>query len=203
VRTYFLLALGLSVAAAPLLGCDDSPEDTGSSSSSGTGGSGTGGTTSGTGGTTSGTGGGVSGGGGTTSSGTGGAGGEADFWEGAPAYDASGEPNPSDGEHNAGMNCMSCHASNSDLWLFGGTVYESGGSTGAANVQVGAIVDGTLYTTYSASNGNFWVDHPGGTPDWSGAEVRFRNANGETAMVGAAAAACNSCHTGSETLIEP
>ena len=194
MRAYLFLALGLGVAAAPLLGCDDSPEDTGSStSSSGTGGSGTGGSASGTGG--SGTGG--------TASGTGGGGGTADFWEGAPAYDANGTPDPADGEHNAGTNCMSCHASGGDQWLFGGTVYESGGSTGAANVQVGAMVDGTLYTTYSASNGNFWVADPGGTISWANSEVRFRNANGETAMIGAATAACNSCHTGGEALIEP
>ncbi len=198
------------MAVAPLLGCDDSPEDTDTTtSSSGTGGSGTGGSASGTGGSASGTGGSASGTGGSASgtggstSGTAGGGGTPDFWDGAPAYDANGTPNPSDGEHNNGNDCMSCHASGGNQWLFGGTVHQSGGSQGAAHVQVGALVDGTLYTTYSANNGNFWLDHPGGSPSWAGAEVRFRNANGETSMIMAATAACNSCHSGNSALVEP
>jgi len=194
------------IAALPLTACGDETSSTSSSSgtSSGTGGGGGTTSSSGTGGgggtTSSGTG----GGGGTTSSGTagsGGVGGGADFWDGA--YDPNGLPNPSDGEHNDGDYCMSCHASGGDQWLFGGTVYETGGSNGAANVQVGLLLDGTLYTAYSGDNGNFWVADPGGSPNWANAEVRFRNANGETIMVGAATAACNSCHTGGMALIEP
>ncbi len=88
-------------------------------------------------------------------------------------------------------------------WAFGGTVYTSGGSIGAANIQIG-IWDGVnFWATYSASNGNFWIPANGQSIDWASAEIRMRNENGEVAMQGEGAAGCNSCHSGGMALIAP
>jgi len=119
------------------------------------------------------------------------------FWT-TVTYSSSGSPNPPDGHHNPGLNCSQCHVSGSStgatVWLFAGTVYKADGTTPAPNVQVG-VSDGTnLYTTYSATNGNFWVPGPG-TVNWATAQVRVRNANGELTMAGATpASTCNVCH---------
>jgi len=174
------------------------------------GGSGNGGATSGgasSGGSSSGgatSGGATSGGatsGGASSGGDTSAGG-ADFWQGT-AYNASGLPNPSNGNHNAGQDCMGCHNSGSRQWLFGGTIYQSNGSA-APSVQVG-IWDGTkLVTAYSATNGNIWLPVSSGPIDWANAEVRIRDSNGERTMTGdTPSAACNSCHNSSMRITAP
>jgi hypothetical protein len=181
---------------------------TGGSATGGTGGSATGGTggsaTGGTGGSaTGGTGGGGTGGGGTGGGGTGGGGtgGGSSFWDGP--YDPNALPNPADGKHNAGKNCLQCHTgSPTPAWLFAGTVYQTGGG-GAAHVQVGVKDANGLYTTYSATNGNFWYPKGSATVDWANAEVRARNANGEIIMSGSPSAGCNSCHTGANQLVAP
>ncbi len=119
------------------------------------------------------------------------------FWT-TVTYSTSGSPNPPDGHHNPGQNCVQCHVSGSataaTVFLFAGTVYKADGTTPAPNAQVG-VSDGTnLYTTYSATNGNFWVPGPG-TVNWATAQVRIRNGNGELTMVGATpASTCNVCH---------
>jgi hypothetical protein len=119
------------------------------------------------------------------------------FWK-TVTYSATGLPNPSNGNHNQGLNCIQCHVSGSSsgapVWLFGGTVYKANGTTPAPNVQVG-INDGTnLYTTYSATNGNIWLP-ASGTINWTNAQVRIRNSNGELTMAGATpASTCNLCH---------
>ena len=172
---------------------------TGGSATGGTGGGGTGG--GGTGG--GGTGGGGTGGGGTGGGGTGGGGtgGGSSFWDGP--YDPNALPNPADGKHNAGKNCLQCHTgSPTPAWLFAGTVYQTGGG-GAAHVQVGVKDANGLYTTYSATNGNFWYPKGSATVDWANAEVRARNANGEIIMSGSPSAGCNSCHTGANQLVAP
>jgi len=89
-------------------------------------------------------------------------------------------------------------------WLFGGTVYKANGTTPAPNVQVG-VRDGTaLYTAYTATNGNFWFAKPNGvTINWTNAEARMRNSNGEKKMISAPQAGCNGCHTGNSKLKEP
>jgi hypothetical protein len=175
---------------------------TGGSATGGTGGSATGGTGGGgTGG--GGTGGGGTGGGGTGGGGTGGGGtgGGSSFWDGP--YDPNALPNPADGKHNAGKNCLQCHTgSPTPAWLFAGTVYQTGGG-GAAHVQVGVKDANGLYTTYSATNGNFWYPKGSATVDWANAEVRARNANGEIIMSGSPSAGCNSCHTGANQLVAP
>jgi hypothetical protein len=125
-----------------------------------------------------------------------------DFWSGA--YDPSGLPNPSDGEHNAGQECLSCHDSlGNRTWSFGGTVYEADGSTPAANVEVG-IWDGTTFVAaYSATNGNVWLPVGAGTIDWATAEIRLRSANGEVVMDDVGDGDCNTCHSGDSVLIAP
>jgi hypothetical protein len=51
-----------------------------------------------------------------------------------------------------------------------------------------------LYTTYSASNGNFWLAGAS-TINWAKAQVRVRNTNGESIMAGATpTSSCNLCH---------
>jgi hypothetical protein len=119
------------------------------------------------------------------------------FWT-TVTYSSSGSPNPADGHHNPGQNCIQCHVSGSStgatVWLFAGTVYKTDGTTPAPNVQVGVSDGAILYTAYSATNGNFWVPGPG-TVNWATAQVRIRNANGELIMAGATpASTCNTCH---------
>jgi hypothetical protein len=142
------------------------------------------------------TGGAATGGAATGGAATGGAAtGGSSFWK-TVTYNSTGLPNPSNGNHNAGMNCRQCHDGSTDapVWLFGGTVYQANGTTPAPNVQVG-VNDGTnLYTAYSATNGNFWVAGSGNL-NWATAQVRVRNAKGELSMSGATpAATCNLCH---------
>ncbi|MBI4953320.1 MAG: hypothetical protein HY908_14910 [Myxococcales bacterium] len=199
MRSILVIGGAALVAAAALGACKSDSEETNSTTTTTT-------TSSTTSSTTSNTGGGGSGGTGQ------GGGGAAGFWDGAAAYDPAGLPNPADGNHQDGNNCMNCHTGGgaAPQWIFGGTVYEAGGTVGAANVQVGLLAaapgGAVLYTTYSATNGNFWIDAAAaGNPtiDWATAEVGMRNANGEVLMAGVPAATCNGCHTGGNVLIEP
>jgi hypothetical protein len=123
------------------------------------------------------------------------------FWE--DDYDPNALPTPADGEHHDGDNCMQCHGDGNDVWLFGGTVYRSDGTTGAASVQIGILMGGSLRTAYSATNGNFWFADDGGSIDWANAEARMRNSNGEAIMPSPPASGCALCHSGSNLLIEP
>ena len=181
----------------------------GSAGTAGTGGgtagsagmAGTGGGTAGSAGM-AGTGGGTGGAAGAgATGGAAGAGGDT-FWP--AAYTATGTSDPSNGEHNAGKNCGNCHTGGgAPAWSFAGTVYKTGGSTGAPHVEVGVRVNGATHTTYSGNNGNFFLQ-PGTTIDFSQAEVRIRNANGEKQMItGGGDRWCNSCHSTGMTLIEP
>jgi hypothetical protein len=125
------------------------------------------------------------------------------FWE--ESYDPAGLPDVQNGKHSPGMNCERCHASGDETFLFGGTVYEADGTTAAPNVEVG-VRDGTnFYSSYTATNGNFWVLATGGaTIDWANADVRVRNQKGERQKeITATSGACNSCHTGAAALKEP
>jgi len=98
---------------------------------------------------------------------------------------------------------MQCHSGGGEKWLFGGTVFQTDGTTPAPHVQVGVKDSGGLYTTYSGSNGNFWVRDTGQNVDWANADVRIRNANGEAKMQSAPSAACNTCHSGGMVIKEP
>jgi hypothetical protein len=129
------------------------------------------------------------------------AGSPAAYWD--TAYVPAQLPTPADGNHNADVGCMGCHATNDAVWLFAGTVHQQDGTTGAASVEVGVRDGANLYTAYSATNGNFWFPDNGGTIDWAAADVRMRNANGEAHMTSTASASCNQCHTGGMALVEP
>lgn len=131
------------------------------------------------------------------------------MWPGSDSYDPNASPTPTDGHHNAGLNCMSaCHnATNTvgaPVWLFGGTVWQSDGITAAAHVEV-LVTDGTnTYTTYSADNGNFWVPATAGTINFAASSVLafVRNSNGVRQMPTPPTipqtpkAGCNGCHSG-------
>jgi hypothetical protein len=96
---------------------------------------------------------------------------------------------------NPGQNCMSsCH---NHGFAFGGTVYDST-SKGLSSVQVGIkLTNGQFYSVFSGSNGNFY--YSGSGLNLAGADIRVRDANGETQMPisSSSSGACNSCHDGS------
>jgi len=182
----------------------------------GTGGAtgGTGGATGGTGGATGGTGGATGGTGGATGGtggATGGTGGGSGFW--AAPYNASCTPtkNSPTGHSGALGDCINCHkqggAASGKNWLFGGAVYETGGTTPAAKVEIGVKDGTTLHYACTDSNGLFYVDAQGKTaPAWATAEIRMRSAAAEKTMntKSIQAATCNasSCH-GAMKLIRP
>lgn len=129
-------------------------------------------------------------------------------WPGT--YNPSGTASDPTGKHNAGTNCMSsaCHASTqaSRAFAFGGTVYQPGGTTPAANVQIAITSGATTVTTYSATNGNFWLPLASAASiNWTGATVHLRNAKGEVAKPAgtSASAACNSCHGSTLRIVGP
>ena len=181
-------------------GCGSSTSDSaggdGTAGEPGTGGSATTGGTGG--GSTAGTGGDATGG---TAGAAGSGAAPADYW--GAAFVAGQLPNPADGNHNAGQSCAGCHSSGDAAWLFGGTVYQADGTTGAASVEIGVRDGANVYTAYSATNGNFWFPSTGGTVDWANADVRMRNGTGEATMTSTATGNCNSCHTGGMALVEP
>jgi hypothetical protein len=180
------LAVTVTLAASGCGGDDDdgASQSTGGEGTTATGGSSAGGTDG-------------SGGGSTGGSATGGET-AAQFW--SAAYNPSGAPDPAAGHHNAGQACMSCHYDASlcdnNVMLFAGTVYQVGGVTGAASVEVG-VKDGTgFYSTYSAADGNFWFRDDGSTIDWSNPDVRMRTADAEVNDGdNLVTDDCNFCHT--------
>jgi hypothetical protein len=102
----------------------------------------------------------------------------------------------------------SCHASaqTSRAFAFGGTVYQNGGTAPAAHVQIAVVSGSTVYTTYSATNGNFWLPLSSASGiNWTEAKVYLRNANGELVKPAAAgvAAGCNSCHGSAMRIVGP
>lgn len=185
-----LVALGLTPLS--LVGCDDDGAEGNTTTSSSSTSGGAGGATSSGGGA-----GGTSSGGGATSSG----GGEPPFWDEPFVPDQL--PDPATGNHNAGMDCMTCHSSGLHVRLFAGTIYQSDGTTPAPSVEVGVRDGDTLRTAYSAQNGNFWFSDDGGTINWPTAQIRARNANGEVIMLTPGAAGCNACHNNTLPITEP
>lgn len=107
------------------------------------------------------------------------------------------------GKSPTGQNCFAsgCHGSSFDApsLLFGGTVYQSADPTkGAVGVEIRVVdANGTARSTYSDSNGNFYIRSAGafGLPAHPG----VRNAAGASVMVGdMTVRGCNaaSCHDG-------
>ncbi|MGC4065203.1 MAG: hypothetical protein QM784_11265 [Polyangiaceae bacterium] len=131
-------------------------------------------------------------------------------WLWPDTYDPNGTALVATGEHRAGLNCMSstCHGptTGTRAFAFGGTVYQSNGTTAAAHVEV-AVVSGTkTYTTYSGANGNFWIPLASASNiDWTTAKVHLRTATGElTKPAGAeVGSGCNSCHVSGSRITTP
>jgi hypothetical protein len=117
-----------------------------------------------------------------------------------------------DGYHRPGEDCMAsgCHleaAKGVPAFLFGGTIYRAGNSTGDSSVQIGVRTPDNFYSACSAANGNFWYISDSSTSalTWSSASVRVRNAGGDSAMITAVAGGCNAslCHNPAFKLISP
>jgi hypothetical protein len=108
-----------------------------------------------------------------------------------------------DGHHRAGEDCMQsgCHLAGSPdagvPFLFSGTVRRAGSLATYPSVEVAVKTPSEFYAACSASNGNFWIvsANASGSLDWNTATARVRTSNGETAMLPAPEAACNSCHS--------
>jgi hypothetical protein len=139
--------------------------------------------------------------GGTTAAGGGGA----VFNWGIVTYSVTGGSGIGHQGHDTGQACLaSCH---NHAFQTGGTIYQANGTTTAANVQVGIIMmNGTLMTTYSGSQGNFYLSLSG-TQDWSTAQVAIRTATGTSVhpTVAAMSGNCNSagCHDSSNRIVVP
>jgi hypothetical protein len=121
------------------------------------------------------------------------------------AYDPSCAPVPADGKHSPGSNCQNCHESGPApmLWEWAGTIYLADEVTPAPKVEIGVKSGATVHVACSADNGNFWLPKLAVAIDWASAEVRTRDANGESPMISKATGACNSCHAGGLKLTAP
>ena len=123
-------------------------------------------------------------------------------WWPAP-FKAGSLPDPSNGRGNhAGSSpCLSCHksggAASSAVWLMGGIVYSDTTSTTAVPSAEIGIKDGDqFWSTYSATNGYFWLPSSAGTINWSSADIRIRTVKGELAMHSRATSGdCQTCHS--------
>jgi hypothetical protein len=80
-------------------------------------------------------------------------------------------------------------------------VYQADGVTPAPNVEIGVRSGTTTYSTYSATDGSFWMVADAAAIAWAGVEVRVRNATGEKikAATDASDPDCNNCHSASAT----
>jgi len=141
----------------------------------------------------------------TNGTGTGGAsattGGAAPFDWGTDTYDPSNASSVDHQNHNAGAPCFAnCHTHDFTL---GGTVYQANDAA-ASGVELGIIVGGTLYTTYSGTRGNFFLTVPG-TVDWATAPIGMRSSNGSVLhpTMGGLSGNCNSCHGSSNRIVTP
>jgi hypothetical protein len=141
----------------------------------------------------------VTGTGGTSASG-GGTG--ATFDWGSSTYSASGGSSVSYQGHYTGQSCVATACHNHNI-TFGGTLYQPSGSSTAGNVQIGIRIGGTLTTTYSGTQGNFYGKLSG--TDWANATIAVRNATGTLVMpVNASASGnCNNCHSSSNRIVAP
>jgi hypothetical protein len=104
-------------------------------------------------------------------------------------------PKTGPGSHNAGQNCLKCHAlANGEApeFMFAGTLYN-----GSGNPVVGAeirVVDstGTGYSVYTGPSGTFYK---GGAKLAAPAHAGARDATQESLMIsGVTSGGCSSCH---------
>jgi hypothetical protein len=86
-------------------------------------------------------------------------------------------------------------------FAYAGTVYQADGVTPAAGAEVGVRSGTTTYSSYSASDGAFWMAPTAVPITWTAVDVRVRNANGEKikASTDATEPDCNECHAESPT----
>jgi hypothetical protein len=75
-------------------------------------------------------------------------------------------------------------------------VYNFSGTTGLAHVEIGVRDGSNFYSAVSAKNGNFWVPQGSSSINWGKAQIRLRNAGGETMMTPSYpdGGDCNHCH---------
>jgi len=105
--------------------------------------------------------------------------------------------------HEAGNSCMSgrCHSN----FLAAGTVYKTGGTTGASNIEVGIKSGSNFLYACSDSGGNF-IFRSGSNVQWANAEISIRSANGEKKKINPVNNGdCNAsgCHDRQLRLIAP
>ena len=111
--------------------------------------------------------------------------------------------------HYPSTDCLSCHRIRPPSMVFGGQIFQSNGSTGARNIEIGVKSGANFYSTCTTSAGGlFYAPSNTGTINWAGAEVGIRNAKGESRSMHknlSLSGSCNAggnCH-GTEKLIEP
>jgi hypothetical protein len=107
------------------------------------------------------------------------------------------------------MDCMtsSCHGptQGNRAFAFGGTVYSTGGAL-APHVQIAILSGQNVFTTYSGTNGNFWLPlSDAANIEWAKATVYLRNGAGELSKPTTATvnSNCNGCHGSSKRVIGP
>jgi hypothetical protein len=98
------------------------------------------------------------------------------------------------GHHNAGEDCMACHASfGSRTWTVAGTLYDSAAGTAPIAGATVEVIDanGQVVRMPTADNGNFWTTQPVALP----LTVRASKCPDDVPMQGAASSgSCNGCH---------
>jgi hypothetical protein len=108
-------------------------------------------------------------------------------------------------------NCLNaaCHVASGTAVLkfaYGGVVYKADGTTRAPNVQVGVVAGSYKSFVYSRIDGLYWAEGvPTDVSDWTKADLRIRNANGEkkTLATDPRGADCDSCHMESGGSAQP
>jgi hypothetical protein len=121
---------------------------------------------------------------------------------GSTTYSSSGGSGTGYQGHYTGQTCVdtTCHRHNI---TFGGTIYQSNGSSTAGNIQIGILMGGKLTTAYSGSQGNFYGNISG--TSWSTAQIAIRNSTGTQVMPtnDKATGNCNNCHGSSNRIVAP
>jgi hypothetical protein len=132
-----------------------------------------------------------------------GAGGNATGFDWGPTnFDPDGGLNVTDPAALDGGSCFPACLNNGIA--VGGTVYQANGTDPAPNVQIGIWLNGTLFTSYSGSDGNFFMNFLGAV-DWSNAVVAVRDANSTKKMPANpnVSGNCSHCHNSTQRIVVP
>ncbi len=127
---------------------------------------------------------------------------DAGFNWGPANFDRNGGSGVTYQDHYNGDPCFaSCHEHGMTI---GGTVYQTNAVDPAPNVEIGVWLNGTLFTSYSGANGNFFTNFLSPV-DWRSAEIAVRSANGVTRMPAnpSASGDCNLCHGSGHRITAP